>query len=284
MSLEEPGADAMPALFGGQPQASADDFFGGSLPAEEKRAPLPDDLTGDAARSALFDMAAALPAAPPDAPAPAQPAPPAPPEVASVPVARFSAPRPQEPEVPRGRRTALGIVVNLVIAAVLVVALVVVGSAYLNEGEVTADTLSWAHLKATFAPGSDFVAGDISNGLYDTKAGKAVFFVRGDVTNRGTTAVRVMVKAELLEGDTLVRAAESAAGAPASPEDLYQLTSAEDLEALNVKVAERAPVLEPGASAPFVVAFFEYPPDLKGFRVRVSARSITDASTAKREP
>lgn len=278
MSFEDPGADAMPSLFGGQPQAGADDFFGGSLPAEEKRAPLPDDLDGDAARNALFDMAAALPAAPADVPAPA------PPEAAPVPVARISAPRPQEPEVPRRRRTALGVVVNLVIAAVLVVALVVVGSAYLNEGKVSADTLSWDHLKATFAPSSDFVAGDISNGLYDTKADKPVFFVRGDVTNRGTSAVRVVVKAELLEGDTLVRAAESAAGAPASPEELYLLTSAEDLEALNAKVAERAPVLEPGASAPFIVTFFEYPPDLKGFRVRVSARSTTDASTAKREP
>lgn len=272
--------DAVPALFGGQPPAGAgaDDFFGGAMPVEQKRAPLPDDLHGDAAKDALFDMAAALPPPPPEAPAPEA-------EAAPVAVARIAPAKPAlDAEVPRGRRTALGVVVNLLIAAVLVVALVVVGSAYLNEGKVNADTLSWDHLRATFAPSTDFVAGDISNGLYDTKAGKPVFFVRGEVTNRGPSAVRVMVKAELLEGSTLVRGAESAAGAPPSPEELFVLTSADDLEALDAKVAQRAPVIEPGATAPFTVTFFEYPPDLKGFRVRVSAWAATGSSTATREP
>ena len=275
----EARTDAVPALFGGQPQAhGADDFFGGSMPVEEKRAPLPDDLHGDEAKNALFDMAAALPPAPADEPAPQAPA-------APVAVARITPVRAApEAEAPRRRRTALGIVVNLVIAAMLVVALVVVGSAYLNEGKVSADTLSWDHLKATFAPSTDFVAGDISNGLYDTKAGKPVFFVRGEVTNRGSTAVKVMVKAELLEGSTLVRGAESAAGAPPSPEELFVLTSADDLDALNAKVSQRAPVIEPGATAPFTVTFFEYPPDLKGFRVRVSAWAAEGSSTAARGP
>lgn len=271
--------DAVPALFGGQPAAhGADDFFGGSMPVEEKRAPLPDELQGDEAKNALFDMAAALPPAPAEEPAPQAAA-------APVAVARITPVRAApEAEAPRRRRTALGIVVNVFIAAVLVVALVVVGSAYLNEGKVSADTLSWDHLKATFAPSTDFVAGDISNGLYDTRAGKPVFFVRGEVTNRGSSAVKVMVKAELLEGSTLVRAAESAAGAPPSPEELFVLTSADDLDALNAKVSQRAPVLEPGATAPFTVTFFEYPPDLKGFRVRVSAWAATGSSTATREP
>lgn len=275
----EARTDAVPALFGGQPAAhGADDFFGGSMPVEEKRAPLPDDLQGDEAKNALFDMAAALPPAPAEEPAPQASA-------APVAVARITPVRAApEAEAPRRRRTALGIVVNLFIAAVLVVALVVVGSAYLNEGKVSADTLSWDHLKATFAPSTDFVAGDISNGLYDTRAGKPVFFVRGEVTNRGSSAVKVMVKAELLEGSTLVRAAESAAGAPPSPEELFVLASADDLDALNAKVSQRAPVLEPGATAPFTVTFFEYPPDLKGFRVRVSAWAATGSSTATREP
>lgn len=269
--------DALPALFGGQ-AAGADDFFGGALP-EEKRPVLPNDLTGDAAKNALFDMAAALPPPPADEPAPQAPS--VPERVAQS----ASTARPVAPiEGPRRRRTALGIVVNLVIAAVLVVALVVVGSAYLNEGKISAETLTWEHLKTTFAPSSDFVASDISNGLYDTKAGRAVFFVRGEVTNRGASAARLLVRAELLEGASLVRDAEAAAGAPASPEELYLLSSAEDLDTLNKKLAERAPAVEPGASAPFTVVFYEYPPDLKGFRVRVSARVTNAASTANRDP
>jgi hypothetical protein len=276
--------DAVPGLLGGQPQAQGvDDFFGGAMPAEEKRTPLPDDLHGDEAKNALFDMAAALPPAPP-AEEPAPQANEAPVAVAHIEPVRAQPAVAPAAEAPRRRRNVLGVVVNLVIAAVLVVALVVVGSAYLNEGKVSADTLSWAHLKATFAPDTDFVAGDISNGLYDTRAGKPVFFVRGEVTNRGSSAVKVMVKAELLEGSTLVRAAESAAGAPPSPEELFLLTSADDLDALNAKVAQRAPLLEPGATAAFTVTFFEYPPDLKGFRVRVSARAAEGATTAAREP
>lgn len=276
VDVSEP--EAMPALFGGA-QPAADDFFGGEMPKEEKRTPLPEDITGEAARNALFDMAAALPPAPVDEPTVTEVADEGP--VAARPEAPRKAPA---AEAPRRRRTVLGVFVNLVIAAVLVAALVVVGSAYLNEGKLSADTLSWAHLKSTFAPSSDFVAEDISNGLYDTKAGKPLFYVRGEVTNRGASAVRLAVRAELLEGDSLVRDAESAAGLPASPEELYLVATAEDLDALNARVAQRAPVVEPGATVPFLVTFFEYPPDLKGFRVRVSSRSTSGASTATREP
>jgi hypothetical protein len=281
----EPGAaktEALPALFGGAP-GSADDFFGGAMAKEESpRVALLKDITGDAAKNALFDMAAALPPAPtveapvpePSGQAPAAPAP------QPVAVARTG----PVADVPRRRRTVLGVFVNVVIAAVLVAALGVVGSAYLNEGKVTADTLSWEHLKSTLVPGTDFLTGDISNGLYDTKAGKPLFFVRGEVTNFGAAAVRLVVRAELLEGDTLVRAAEAAAGLPATPEELYGVGSAEELDALNARVAQRAPVVEPGATVPFVVTFFEYPPDLKGFRVRVAARPLSGPPTATRRP
>ena len=261
--------EQMPGLFGA-PGAGADDFFGGALPEQPARPQLAPDVTGDAAKQALFDMAAALPAAPPDEPpAPEITTPAAAPAPAAPPAARPSA---IADAAPRRRRTVLGIVVNVVIAAVLVVALVVVGSAYLNEGKVGAETLTWEHLKTTFAPSTDYVAGDISNGLYDTRAGRPVFFVRGEVMNRGPSATKLVVRAELVEGATVVRSAESTAGAPPSPEELFQLVTAEDVDALNAKVAQRAPVVEPGEAAAFIVTFFEYPPDLKGFRVRVSAR------------
>jgi hypothetical protein len=173
----------------------------------------------------------------------------------------------------RRSRSALGVLVNVVIAAVLVVALVLIGSALLNDGKVTSESLSLEHLKATFIPESDFSAADISNGLYETRSGRSVFFVRGEVTNRGTTATRVLVQADIVEGAKVVRSAHSLAGAVPTPEELYTLGVGDELEKkLEAQVAPRAQQLEPGASAAFLVVFTEYPPDLKGFRVRVVAR------------
>ncbi|HEY0880185.1 MAG TPA: hypothetical protein VGD87_01585, partial [Archangium sp.] len=169
---------------------------------------------------------------------------------------------------------------NVVIAALLVFGLVVVGSAYLNEGKLSAEALSLDNLKNTFAPSVDFVANDVSNGLYETKGGRAVFFVRGEVQNRSEATVKVVVKAEIVEDGKVVRSGESFAGEPATPEELHLVDSSEALEALKAKVERRAIVVPPGQAATFVVPFTEYPPDLKDFRVRVSARAVAAATTA----
>ena len=60
------------------------------------------------------------------------------------------------------------------------------------------------------------------------------------------------------------------AGVTPSPEDLYAVTNAEDLAKLTQRLAASAVELTPGSERPFVVAFYEYPPDLKGIRVRVT--------------
>jgi hypothetical protein len=233
---------------------------------------------------AMFDMPSAAPAAPPStlpdvpppepepAPAPAAPVM-APPKVAA------QAPAPSSDE-PRARRNVVGVFVNVGIAAVLVFGLVVVGSAFLNEGKLSAESLSVESLKSTFAPSTPFVARDLSNGLYETKAGRAVFFVRGEVVNRTEDTVTIVVRAELVEGEAVVRGAESWAGAPPSPEELYLVDGNDALEQLNKKVEQRATSVAPGAAVPFVVTFTEYPPDLKDFRVRVTARPQQRPSTA----
>lgn len=260
------------------PAMGADGFFAA---AEQAAVGLP-DVDGATAR-AMFDMPAPAAPALPDVPMP-DAAPAAAPAPAAVPLARISSPQlpkataPVE-EAPR-RRGVVGIVVNVLIAAVLVVALVVVGSAFLNEGKVTSDSLSLENLKNTFAPSVEFVASDVSNGLYETRAGRAVFFVRGDVTNRSQAPVKVVVKAEIVEDGQVVRAGESWAGDPASPEEIFLIDGAEALEALNRKVEKRALVVPPEASAAFVVPFTEYPPKLNGFRVRVSARAVPVEPTA----
>jgi hypothetical protein len=150
----------------------------------------------------------------------------------------------------------------------------------LNEGKVD-PAGSWKKLKTAFSTPRELVAFDISNGLYDTRAGRPVFYVRGAIKNRGNKSGRVKVKAEILDGEDLIRAAEGFAGATPSPEDLWNVTTAEDLEHLSQKVAPTAQKLSPGDEAPFLVTFYEYPPDLKDFRVRVTV-SPDDGKTATR--
>ncbi len=281
-----PGAPPPPPPFPGAPSAlapsslgSADGFFAGT----EEAAPAHSPLDGAAAR-AMFDVPAPAPSALLDLPPPDL-------EPAARNVERVAPSKPQSapppviaPVGPGGppprRRTAVGIVVNVVIAAMLVLGLVVVGSAYLNEGKFSTEALSLEGLKNTFAPSVTFVADDVSNGLYDTRAGRSVFFVRGAVINRSDAAVKIVVKAEIVEDDRVVRFGESWAGEPASPEEIFLIDNTEALEALNLKVEKRSLVVPAGAAAAFVVPFTEYPPDLKDFRVRVGARAVAVAPTA----
>jgi predicted Zn finger-like uncharacterized protein len=266
-------AAASPFDFGAQPAAgAADGFF--AAPADAGA-----DAKSAADARAMFDLPP-----PPPAPAPSlldlpPEEPEAPKRAAPVAVQAPTATLPP-PEEPARRRGVVGVVVNVFIAALLVFGLVVVGSAYLNEGKLSAEALSLDNLKNTFMPSVDFVASDVSNGLYETKAGRAVFFVRGEVQNRSEGTVKVLVKAEIVEDGKVVRSAESFAGEPATPEELYLIDSGEALEALKAKVERRAQVVGPQQSATFVVPFTEYPPDLKEFRVRVSARAVPASPTA----
>ena len=62
---------------------------------------------------------------------------------------------------------------------------------------------------------------------------------------------------------------------------LCERATAEDLTKLSARLAPNAVQLKPGSEASFLVAFYEYPPDLKDFRVRVTV-SPDDGSTAAR--
>ncbi len=169
----------------------------------------------------------------------------------------------------------------MLVAGLLVLGLVVVGSAYLNDGKFSVDSLSAENLKNTFAPSVPFVATDVTNGLYDTKAGRAVFYVRGEVGNRSEESVKLLVTAEIVENGKVVRSSEAVAGQPPTPEELYLVDGADALVALQRRLEKRATVVEPGGQASFVVAFTEYPPDLKGFSVCVAARPVPASAPAK---
>jgi predicted Zn finger-like uncharacterized protein len=238
-----------------------------------------------AQRGSLFDM----PAVPEPTENQLSPAPQEQVAVAKIALKKVSAAELNKPQTDdgqtssarRSKRGVVSMVWNVLSGLVLLALLGVLITVVLNEGKVDA-ALSWSKLKGLFTTPRELVAFDISNGLYDTRAGRPVFYVRGEVKNRGKGGGRVKVKAEILDGEDLVRSAEGWVGATPSPEDLYGIATADDLGKLATRLATNATKLQPGAEGPFLVTFYEYPPDLKDFRVRVTVSAADDGTTAAR--
>ena len=123
-------------------------------------------------------------------------------------------------EAARPKRKLGGLIFNVAIASVLVALLTVIVTVYLSEGKVELASFSLERLKATFSSPTEWAALDISNGLYDTRSGRPVFFVRGEVKNRSGKATRAKVRAEILDGDKAIRHADVWLGTAPTPEDL----------------------------------------------------------------
>ncbi|HLL84020.1 MAG TPA: hypothetical protein VK420_15250, partial [Longimicrobium sp.] len=171
---------------------------------------------------------------------------------------------------PSTARRLSGVVVNIAIAAGLVLVLATVVGVYRNEGKLEASAFTPERVKALFVTTTDRVAVDVSNGLYETQQGRPIFYVRGEVENRGRKGGRVRVRAEILDGSQLVRAAEGYAGTSPTPEELYTLQSAQDVESLVARLDKGAADVAPGKRAPFLLAFYEYPGELAGLRLKVT--------------
>jgi predicted Zn finger-like uncharacterized protein len=217
------------------------------------------------ARNALFDMAAALPPPPEDEPVIALPPPQD--DAPKVALGRVSAPRPLVSEAanaPSPRRKFVRVMVNSLMGLFLVAGGLLLGTALLNEGRFSLDTGSQIQ-------NPHFPVSDISNGLYGTVAGRPLFFVRGHVENKTELPAALMVKAEIVEGNTLLRGSEVRLGRAATPAELFALNGAEAGRALTEKLAAEQPLLAAKSGTDFLVIFFEYPPELQDFRVRVSA-------------
>ena len=270
----------VPSVFG----AGGGDFFAASEPppAPQQQSIRPDALglseggeveADTSQRAALFDMPPPEPNRVPEGfSTPSS-------EVGPQPIAKLKlvstptggAVMPQEPfEAARPKRKVSGLIINVAIASVLVALLTVIVTVYLSEGKVELASFSLDRLKATFSSPTEWAALDISNGLYDTRSGRPVFFVRGDVKNRSGKATRAKVRAEILDGDKSIRHADVWLGAAPTPEDLYSITVADDVDRLVAKLEKSAAEVMPGEKRGFLVPFYEYPPDLKGFRVKVT--------------
>lgn len=185
-------------------------------------------------------------------------------------------------EEPGVVRRVLGVVLNLALAVVLLVGIVAVGSVYLHEGRVDLSVLSPSRLQSLVAPSQSLVTRDISNGLYETREGNPLFFVRGEVENRGASAARVKVQATLYDGDQRVKSQEGLAGAVPSPEQLHAIVSTEEAAALRKRLDASATLVPPGGRVPFVLLFQEYPAELDAFRLEVTLEPVPEPGEAPR--
>ncbi|NOK37040.1 hypothetical protein HMI49_27955 [Corallococcus exercitus] len=185
--------------------------------------------------------------------------------------------------LPGRARKVTGLVLNLAIATVLVVALGALGTVYLRDGKVDPSTLSPDRLRTLVLPASrPFIASDVSNGLYETSDGRMLFVVRGEAENRSGAAAAVRVRAALFDGDQRVRSAEGLAGALATPEELHAVTTREAATALRQRMDAAALPVPPGGKVPFLVMLQEFPADLSGFRLEVTLEPVPSEPTADR--
>jgi predicted Zn finger-like uncharacterized protein len=183
----------------------------------------------------------------------------------------------------RAKRTPLASAANaflLVLAAAVAVVSVAV---YANEGRFEAAALNPVAF-ATRLRGVNtkekLVASDVTNGLYETVTGRNLFYVRGVVTRFSgpeTGTVRVVV--EIANRDGTVRKAKGLAGSSPTPDQLFHVSQADDLVALEKELAKKAPRVAVGGSAPFAVAFYDYPDDFSEARLRVSLEPAEDQVT-----
>jgi predicted Zn finger-like uncharacterized protein len=266
------------------------ELFGKSAtPLDEESFPV-DNRTAD--RAALFDMSvtvgppaattaeptsllADVPDAIPDAPVhPAVGLP----AVPATPLGRVSRPPTGTSvlglEERRERGTAQrlsGTVGNIGVAAVLVIVLAAVGNVYVNEGRLDWAALSPGRWAALFVPPSGIVTLDVTNGLYETRGGRPLAYVRGRVENRGQRPGQVKVRAEIWDGSQLLGSSEGLAGVLPTPEDMVEASTRRDVEALRARLQQGAPAVPAGKGTDFVLLFDEPPADVSGLRLKVTA-------------
>ena len=170
---------------------------------------------------------------------------------------------------PGAARRVSGFLLNVGIAALLLVVVAALGSGYLSEGRMEWSMLSPRRFFQIFRPPSGVSPTDVTNGTYETRSGSSLLYVRGRVLNRGEPEARVRVEAELWDGGRRVKTSDTVAGASASPEELWMAGTPAAVESLRQKLLAQAHGIPSGAGADFLVLFDEVPPELGSLRLRV---------------
>ena len=164
-----------------------------------------------------------------------------------------------------------GTVGNIGVAAVLVLVLAAVGNVYVNEGRLDWAALSPRRWAALFVPPSGIVTLDVTNGLYETRGGRPLAYVRGRVENRGQRPGQVKVRAEIWDGSQLLGSSEGLAGVLPTPEEMVEASTRRDVEALRARLQQGAPAVPAGKGTDFVLLFDEPPAEVSGLRLKVTA-------------
>jgi predicted Zn finger-like uncharacterized protein len=171
-------------------------------------------------------------------------------------------PAPVEPtRAPIGRRT---LVVRLVFGAGIAVVAATLLAVVLNGGSFPRSGLR----RPADATGA-VLSHNVVSGLYDTKTGRSVLFVRGEVENRDRANERMRVVVELWDGEQKTKTEEVLAGKVATPEELYAVGNAVETKALLESLGKESHPVGPGGRVPFLVAFYDYPADTSALAVQV---------------
>jgi predicted Zn finger-like uncharacterized protein len=218
----------------------------------------------------LFEPAAApVPQGPAPAPASPRPAP----SKSLAPTAPESAAEVAERVRRRRRAAARSVAVNAVSLAVLLLAALALVVVLRGKGPIEIRSFRPAALFGALGrqEAGPVEARDVGNGLFDRARGAPLLYVRGKVVSRqAEPAVRVRV--EVVRNGTVLASGEALAGALPTPEELWAAGDSAALEALSASLRARAarPV-RAGEEVPFLVAIAEYPADLSGASLRVTA-------------
>jgi predicted Zn finger-like uncharacterized protein len=177
----------------------------------------------------------------------------------------------QERELPGAARQISAVVLNVGLAALLLLVVVGVASSWATAGRVDGSALSPRRLLQALAPGTGVSPVEVTPGTYETRSGRWLLYVRGRVRNRGAQETRVRVRAEVWDGAQAVKTGETVAGAIASPEELWRAATPADVEALRARLLGAARPVADGQEADFLVLLDEAPRDLSGLRLKVTA-------------
>jgi predicted Zn finger-like uncharacterized protein len=177
----------------------------------------------------------------------------------------------QERELPGAARQISAVVLNVGLAALLLLVVVGLVSRWATAGRVDGSALSPRRLVQALAPGTGVSPVEVTPGTYETRSGRWLLYVRGRVRNRGAPQTRVRVRAEVWDGAQAVKTGETLAGAIASPEELWRAATPADIEALRARLLGSARPVADGQEADFLVLLDEAPRDLSGLRLKVTA-------------
>jgi len=177
----------------------------------------------------------------------------------------------QERELPGTARQISAVILNVGLAALLLLVVVGVVSSWATAGRVDGAALSPHRLLQALRPGTGVSPLEVTPGTYETRSGRWLLYVRGRVQNRGAPKSRVRVRAEVWDGAQAVKTGETLAGAIASPEELWRAATPADVEALRARLLGAATPVADGQEADFLVLLDEAPRDLSGLRLKVTA-------------